>query len=502
MKAAIYLRVSTDRQRDEGLSLEMQRQKCEQRARADGAQGTIEVFEDGGFSGRKADNRPELQRLLGCLADFDAVYVFKLDRLARSVSDADKIMQACEEAGVRLVSLAENLDLGTPIGRAMAAITAVFARLESDYIRQRALDTHEEKRRLGRRIGHAPFGYKVPDVKGEPMQPVPEEVALVRELFRRYAQGDSLFSLVVWMNQVQEPRRGKQWYCQTVKQMLQNPAYIGMMQSKGKRLPAHHEAIVDDVTFEQVQQRLAENALVGPSARARSLSPVYRCGLCGGSITQHHFKNAEPIFGCYQRTVLPRDARHAPIYTKATRITFVTWRAIEYLLSDEAIADAQRRSRKADLPSAKRRALVKERAQIEADLAYNLEAARAGAVDVALLARENAPLNARREEIDRLLATEEEARERMEVLRKVTREEVVRIAQAADIEQQRRFIKRFFERVEIHKGFLRFVPTVPTVPPFDAALPEEGADPADYTFELDSSGVLKMSHPCSVRFNT
>lgn len=101
-----------------------------------------------------------------------------------------------------------------------------------------------------------------------------------------------------------------------------------------------------------------------------------------------------------------------------------------------------------------------------------------------VLAKQNEKHNARMAEVDRLLAEDEAAVQRMEVLRHITREEVLQIVRGADIERQRIFLKRLFERIEIHRGFLRFVPTVAEVPPFDAAWPERGTAPEEVVLRL------------------
>lgn len=473
MRAAVYSRVSTAEQRDEGLSLDLQRHQCEEQARRDGAV-SVEFFEDGGISGAKADNRPALQELLKSLEDFDSVYVYKLDRLARSVRDAANIMHTCEKAAVRLVCLSENFDLNTIMGRAMASMAAVFAELELATIRQRVRAAVAERRRQGRRLGRPPFGYKSSAIKGEPMEPDPNDAPLLQELFRRYAAGEPAWQLTHWLNEVRGPVGwGKQWYAQTVILVLSNPAYIGKMRSKGEVLPAQHEPLIDDDLWRQVRDRLGENALIAPNARAHSLSPVFRCGLCGGPMKRQHNGPGEGqrAFGCTRRAELPRAERHPAVWVSDPKAVALAWKAVGYLISEDAIAEAHSRMMTAD-SNAERVALLRERQKLDDAIAYNLAAARAGAIDIALLARENAPLNARRAEVDRLLAEEQKAIESIQGLCKVTSEELLETVQLADIERQRRFLLRFFKYIEVHKGFLRFVPTIPDVKPFDVAIPK------------------------------
>ena len=478
MRTAIYTRVSSEEQAKEGLSLDLQRHRCEERARADGAE-TVEVFEDGGISGGKADNRPELQKLLKRLDEFDALYIFKLDRLARSVRDTEDILKACQAADVRLVSLAENIDLGTAMGRFFVFMVALFAQMELERITERVRDSVAERRRQGRRFGRPPVGYKPNPAnkgkdKGKPMVVDQAAVPLVREIFARYLGGASVSQITHWLNRTQKPIGwGKIWRAQATTNILRNPAYIGMMLVDGEIVPAQHEAIIDPEVWRAAQERMRDNAIIAPAARSRSLSPVFRCGLCGGPMKRQHNGPAEEqrAFGCMRRAELPKEQRHPAIWVSEAKALGLAWQAVSYLISDEAIAEAQARQAKDDDDSG-RRALLLERQKLEDDIGYNLAAARAGAIDVALLARENAPLNARLEEVVHTLSKQQETRQKLAQLQTVTAEEVLATVQSGDVETQRRFLLRFFQRVEVHQGFLRFVPTVPEVPAFDVPVPK------------------------------
>lgn len=472
MRAAVYTRVSSAEQRDEGLSLDLQRHRCEERARADGAL-TVEVFEDGGISGAKADNRPALQELLARLAEFDAVYVLKLDRLARSIIDTDTVLKACLAAPVRLVSLAENIDLSTAMGRFFVFVVALFAQMELERIQERVRDSVIERRRQGRRFGRPPLGYKPNPEKGKPMIVDPERLPVVREIFRRYAAGDSVSEVTRWLNREGIPSSwGTRWRMQQTTNVLRNPNYVGLMPVDGETVPAQHQAVLDADLWRTVQERMDDNAKVAPATRARTLSAVFRCGLCGGPMKRQKggADGLHTSFGCMRRGELPPEQRHPPTWITEKKAVALCWKAVSYLISEEAIAEAQSRMLTQDSDAA-RTALLRERQQLADDVAYNLAAARAGAIDVALLAHENAPLNARLEEVDSLLAEHLRARQKLEGLHTITAAEVLEAVQSGDIEGQRRFLMKFFQRVEVHKGFLRFVPTVPEVPVFDVAIP-------------------------------
>jgi len=122
MQAIGYVRVSTDRQAEQGVSLEAQEAKIRAMATVQGAE-LMEVIVDGGESA-KSLNRPGLQRLLGLVnaCEVDAVIVAKLDRLTRSVKDLCGLLELFETRKVALISVAESLDTGSAVGRLVITI--------------------------------------------------------------------------------------------------------------------------------------------------------------------------------------------------------------------------------------------------------------------------------------------------------------------------------------------------------------------------------------------
>src|SRR5262249_1421297 len=156
-----YIRVSSEEQADSGLGLEAQRQRIAAYAAMKGLH-LAEVFEDPGISGGKPlASRPAGGKLLAAANKSKAlVIVAKLDRLFRSVADAANVIADFDKKGIQLVSIAENFDITSPFGRAMAQMASVFAELERAMIRERTRTAMNVKRARGERIsGHAPFGW-------------------------------------------------------------------------------------------------------------------------------------------------------------------------------------------------------------------------------------------------------------------------------------------------------------------------------------------------------
>ena len=137
-KTALYIRVSTEAQREEGYSIEAQYKMLEGYCASKNIK-EYEFYIDGGFTGSNID-RPELQRLICEIKDkkIESIVVYKLDRLSRSQKDTLYLIEdVLNPNGVSFVSLNENMDTSTPIGRAMLGIMSAFAQLERETIKER-----------------------------------------------------------------------------------------------------------------------------------------------------------------------------------------------------------------------------------------------------------------------------------------------------------------------------------------------------------------------------
>ena len=161
MKAVGYVRVSTEKQVDFGVSLEAQTEKVRAMAVVQGAE-LAEVIIDAGESA-KSLNRPGMVRLLSLVdaGAVDAVIIAKLDRLTRSVKDLAELLERFNRRGVSLVSVAESLDTGTAAGRLVLNIMTAVSQWEREAIGERTRDAMHHKRANGERVGTVPFGYRL-----------------------------------------------------------------------------------------------------------------------------------------------------------------------------------------------------------------------------------------------------------------------------------------------------------------------------------------------------
>lgn len=185
MKAIGYCRVSTESQASEGVSLAAQEAKIRAWALANDVE-LIAIYVDAGLSGKRSDNRPELQKALEHVCSMKGVLVvYSLSRLARSTKDTITIADRLEKAGADLASLSEKIDTTSAAGKMLFRLLAVLAEFESDQISERTKLALKHKKFHGRRTGgHVPFGFDLAG-DGDTLLPNPAEqdaIKLMSEL--------------------------------------------------------------------------------------------------------------------------------------------------------------------------------------------------------------------------------------------------------------------------------------------------------------------------------
>jgi site-specific DNA recombinase len=216
MKAIGYVRVSTDRQAEQGVSLEAQEAKIRAMATVQSAE-LFDVIVDGGESA-KSLNRPGLQRLLDLInaGKVDTVIVAKLDRLTRSVKDLCGLLELFEKRKVALVSVAESLDTGSAAGRLVITIMAAVSQWEREAIGERTRDALRHKRGKGERVGNIGFGYRLA-ADGVHVEPDPAEQAALVAIRSLRLGGHSLRAVAGALNNSgHRTRRGTEWRLESV----------------------------------------------------------------------------------------------------------------------------------------------------------------------------------------------------------------------------------------------------------------------------------------------
>jgi len=222
MNAMGYVRVSTDKQADGGVSLEAQEQKVRAMAVVQGVTLT-EVIVDAGESA-KSLSRPGMARLLALVdaGAVDCIIIAKLDRLTRSVSDLAALLKRFERRGVSLVSVADALDTRSAAGRLVLNIMVSVSQWEREAIGERTRDAMRHKRANGQRVGTVPFGYR-PAADGVQLEADTAEQAIVSQMVTLAAAGLTTRETAAELNRRGlTTRRGTAWRFQYVAAALRS----------------------------------------------------------------------------------------------------------------------------------------------------------------------------------------------------------------------------------------------------------------------------------------
>ena len=208
-----YVRVSTDDQAENGVSLAAQEERLRAYAVATGRE-LDEIVVDAGESA-KTVNRPGLQRIFAGIraGEIGAVVILKLDRLTRSVRDLGEILDLAARRDVALVSVSESLDTASAAGRMVVNMLGVVAQWEREATAERTAFALAHKRRQRVVYGPTPFGYRR---EGARLLAEPATIALRDEARRMLDDGSSLRQVGAWLRE----RVGGRWHPQTVKAML------------------------------------------------------------------------------------------------------------------------------------------------------------------------------------------------------------------------------------------------------------------------------------------
>ena len=304
VRCAIYTRQSVEERGKSGFgSLEAQREAGEKYVslfEEKGWQALPERYEDGGFSGGTLE-RPALKQLRADIATgkIDCVVVYRGDRISRNIREFLELMEEFDRHEVSFVSVSEQFDTSTPAGRMQRNMLLTFAQYERELIAARTRHKVHASRRRGRFTGgFLALGYdRHPD--GGRLVVNEAEAKLVRQIFRMFLTIPSIVEVVQNLN-----RRGwtlKRWTTKegreigggafdkhSLRRLLTNPLYVGRVHFDGQVYAGADEAIVDEKTWDQVQQLFTDGAH-GPrrrSTRSTSLlGGILRCDACDCAMT-------------------------------------------------------------------------------------------------------------------------------------------------------------------------------------------------------------------------
>jgi DNA invertase Pin-like site-specific DNA recombinase len=384
LRCAIYTRKSSEEGLEQSFnSLDAQREACEAyilSQRQEGWRALETHYDDGGYSGGSME-RPALKQLL---ADIDArkidvVVVYKVDRLTRSLADFARIVQVFDSRNVSFVSVTQQFNTTSSMGRLTLNVLLSFAQFEREVTGERIRDKIAASKRKGMWMGgRVPLGY---DLKDRKLIVNPAEAKQVEEIFRAYLEVGCVRKLRAHLEQRRvlskvrispsgQEAGGGSHSRGALYKLLANRIYIGEIFHKGNSYPGEHKAIIDRELWESVRAKLAENHRARRQ-RTDTSEPSLLSGLVfdedGSRYTPSHAVKTGKRYRYYvsQRIIHGRSPAAAPrripareleqlvltelgsFFGSADRVTAILDQASEDLVTTRALVDAAQQFAKA-----------------------------------------------------------------------------------------------------------------------------------------------------------
>lgn len=272
-RVAIYARVSTQEQAENGNSLEFQIDKLKAYCQLHELK-IVGEYVDAGVSGAKFD-RPALNKLKDDVEKIDIVLVYKIDRLSRAIKDTMFLIEDIfKPNNVDLISLSENFDTSQAVGMAMIAVISTFAQLERETIKERMMAGKLQAVKNGKYINHAPFGYKKVDGKLVKDEDTRECVEFI---FEKLLDGYSTtqISKMLELNGY-DKLRAALWHFNTINRFAGKKVYCGHTPLMNILVENTHEPYISDEEQEYIIKLLDNRNCCPSKARNRSFTAVFR----------------------------------------------------------------------------------------------------------------------------------------------------------------------------------------------------------------------------------
>lgn len=480
MRAAIYVRVSKEEQARHGVSLDAQAESCTAYCTLKRFTITRVLRDEGVTSGIPLAQRPAGRELCGLIerGEVEHVIVYSLSRVFRDAVEALTTSRQWDAIGVSLHMLdvgGQAIDTSTAIGRFFFSVMAGAAELERNLLRERVTAAMDHIADTGRKPAGIVYGYARRD---KALVPDSAEAEIVREVFRRIGRGEALATVAKDLTERGVPckQAGRYWDNVRLAAMVRNQVYLGKVNWRGEVLPGTHEPIITRAVWNKANQVLDGRAQ-NRGRSAKRWSSIFRCGHCGGRVRSHRQsrKGGKPLNILECIPLAMRETQHEGNRLAEQKAMAAVWRHTELLLTDGALRDAV---------SAAKQALARGRADVRGveqrldeigeQRRRNGEAFARGLVTVADLEALNAPLVA---EEHRLLARLAETQEpaALAELEKLVGGDVgavvQRVRDTVSVDEQVRFLRALYERVEYFRDRLVFHVRGGILPPTERQLP-------------------------------
>ena len=465
--AALYVRVSTAEQFEAGYSVQEQTEKLKAYCLAMGW-NDYKIYTDPGYSGASLD-RPGIQEVIRDVGRGACrkVIVWKLDRLSRSQKDTLVLLEdVFAPAGCAFVSLCENFDTATPIGRCIVGVLAAFAQMERENIKMRTQMGRSASIRAGKYAGPcAPVGYMARfDRSGKrEIVPDPYESIIIKDMYRLYNSGRSLGEIARHCIEKYDAFKDLKTSPATrIQRILKNPVYAGLVKDGGRLFPGKHEALVSMEEWEAANARISDNVQAFERKGRRGLlSGMIFCGCCGARMCAQQYGSKGKrylAYTCYSvskihpNMVKDPNCQNRKNKPKVDELDQLILDEISKLAADPAAFD----SLKKDPEGGRERgeALRGRLAEIEKQIARLLNLYQTGVMDLEELQPRLSDLKEERGKISRSLEEEAAAEDN-----KLPKEAALDIANAfpaavaaGDPDQLRALVRALIEKVEIING--------------------------------------------------
>jgi site-specific DNA recombinase len=307
MRCGLYIRVSTEMQKERGESLDVQLRRLKAAVESKNW-GVAEIYKDAGISAKNI-NRPEFARMMSDIegGKIDVILCTKLDRLFRNTKDFIDTTEYFDKKNIKFVCLEADIDTTTASGRAFSAIRAVFGQLERETTGERVRDVMRSRAEQGKwNGGITPYGYFSKDKQ---LIINDKEARVVRDIYNTYMQNRSIRNTVHRLNDDDKKTRdNKLWTLTSVRRILTNPFYYGFL-TYSKRShnfngqlrrnktyilnPGKHSQIISKELFDKVQAIIQQQTKAAPRTNAKyMLTGIVYCGVCGSRM--HGMKTGRP----------------------------------------------------------------------------------------------------------------------------------------------------------------------------------------------------------------
>lgn len=295
MNVGIYVRVSTEEQRDFGYSIDAQLREikdyCERRNL-----NIIDIYNDAGHSAKDL-NRPEMERMINDIKNgkINLVISMKVDRLTREGYDGQWFLRFCKDNECGLIFLQENYDVTTPEGEMGYGISLLFGQRERRLISQRTKTAMEEAIKQGKFPGKTPMGYKKNIDKKLEIDLVEAEV--IKEVFELYAKGNNASKVASIMSENNRYLRDNgKWTESRITHIINNPIYKGDLlwgrykrkQNKQILIENHSPAIISEELWDRCQDQLDKNKHGNYGKNIHIFHRVVRCPNCGELMNSYY----------------------------------------------------------------------------------------------------------------------------------------------------------------------------------------------------------------------